>query len=324
MKTIFAIATGMLLAIAGGLPAHAADDYPSRPIRIVVPYASGGGSSLSALLAAEALEKVLGQRVLIENRPGATGMVGIDYATKQPPDGYTLLWDTTDLPTLAAIKPNLPYKLPDNFSFIGRVAENGLVVTVTSQLPIHSMADLISYGKAHPGKLLFGTSGVGSTPHLAGLLLDKYTGMQMTAVPYKGVAESITDLVSGRIQLGLLTPVSIASYIGSDKIRFIGIMAPTRATLFPDVKTMAELGLQDVKAAVWYGLFGPPNIPEPIMQRLEAAIATIAKDPAVQKKFSANGLQMDPILGDDFKKATMDEYQQWKDIAQSNHIVITD
>jgi tripartite-type tricarboxylate transporter receptor subunit TctC len=315
----------VLLAVA--LLAHAAggDEYPARAIRLVVPYPPGAGTDGTARIVADALSQRLGQTVFIDNRPGASGTIGTDLVAKAAADGYTLLWTSTDSMTaVPALWAKVPYKVPDDFTYIAKVADTGMAVVVAAKLPVHNLAEFIDYAKAHPDKLSYGTSGVGGMPHLATLLMEKYTGVKMTHVPYKGVAPALTDLLGGQIDFALLTPITIAQFIGSDKIRILGITAPTRHPMLPDAPTFAEAGLPQATATVWYGLFGPAQLPAAVQERLRKEIATISEMPAVRDKLAAAGLQMSPQLGSAFRNACVNEFQQWKALAKSENLVVQD
>jgi tripartite-type tricarboxylate transporter receptor subunit TctC len=323
MRKILAVFGGMMLAAAGAALAAAAADYPTKPIRLIVPYPPGAGTDGTARIVAEALGSRLGQQVVVENKPGASGTIGTDYVAKSPADGYTLLWTSTDSMTaVPALRPKMPYKVPDDFSYIAKFAETGMSLVVSAKLPVTSVAELIAYARANPGKVTYGTSGVGGSPHLATLLFDKYAGVTMTHVPYKGVAPALTDLLGGQIDFALLTPITIVPFLGSDKMRIIGITAASRHPLLPNAPTMIEVGLPQATATVWYGLFGPAKLPPLVMERLRKEIAAVADTPAVRDKMAAAGLQMAAQYGEDFEKSANDEFNQWKTIVSAEHIVV--
>src|SRR5450755_280115 len=274
MHKILAMLGFALLAAVGVAPPALAADYPTKPIRLIVPYPPGAGTDGTARIAAEALSSRLGQQVVVENKPGASGVIGSDYVAKSPPDGYTLLWTSTDSMTaVPALRSKMPYKVPDDFSYIAKVAETGMSLVVSTRIPVKSIPEFIAYAKAHPGKLSYGTSGIGGSPHLATLLFEKYTGIEMTHVPYKGVAPALTDLLGGQIDFALLTPITIVPFMGSDKMRVIGITAPTRHPMLPDAPTVKEAGIPQATATVWYGLFGPARLPPAVLERLRKEIA---------------------------------------------------
>jgi tripartite-type tricarboxylate transporter receptor subunit TctC len=323
MHKILAMVGCALLAAVGVAPPALAADYPTKPIRLIVPYPPGAGTDGTARIAAEALSSRLGQQVVVENKPGASGTIGTDYVAKSPADGYTLLWTSTDsMSAVPALRSKMPYKVPEDFSYIAKFAETGMSLVVSSKLPVTTVAELVVYAKANPGKVTYGTSGVGGLPHLATLLFDKYAGVTMTHVPYKGVAPALTDLLGGQIDFALLTPITIVPFLGSDKMRIIGITAPSRHPLLPNAPTMIEVGLPQATATVWYGLFGPAKLPPPVMERLRKEITAVAETPAVRNKMAAAGLQMAAQYGEEFEKSANDEFNQWKAIVNAEQIVV--
>src|SRR5258706_2639895 len=192
-----------LAASVGAVPANG-QEYPAKPVRMVVGYVPCGTSALSARIMAEVLAQRLGQSVVVENRPGAASAIGIEYVAKSPPDGYTLLHANSDgIAILPALKKNVPFSVPKDFTFITRITQLPLVVAVNPKVPVNSMAELIAYAKANPGKLRYGTSGIGSGPHLATLLFEREAGIKMLHVPYKGSGAAINDLLGGHIDLSL-------------------------------------------------------------------------------------------------------------------------
>ncbi len=321
-KSLAVIGLSILAAASGAFPVLA-QDYPNKPIRLIAPYPPGGGVDLSARIAAEALTVQLGQQVVVENRPGATGTIGSDYVTKAAPDGYTLLWTSTDSITIVpALRPSMTYKVPDDLTFVAKFAETGMTFAVSTKLPVKTMAEFIAYGKANPGKIRFGSTGVGGSPHMAQLLFEKYSGIKMTHIPYKGVAPSLADLLGGHIEFSLVTPITLAPHIGTDKVRIIGISAPNRHPLVPDAPTMRELGLPQATMTVWYGLLGPAKLPAAVTDRLRKASADAIKTAELKGKLEKSGVLMAPQFGVEFQKAVVAEFNEWKAIGQAEKIVL--
>ena len=325
MRKLLVTLAVVLLAFSTPTRAAGEADYPNRPIRLVVPYPPGAGTDGTARIVAEALGRQLGQSIVVENKPGASGVIGTDSVAKALPDGYTLLWTSTDsMATVPALRSKMPYKVPNDFSYIAKVAETGMSLVVSSRIPVKSIPEFIAFAKANPGKLSFGSSGTGGLPHLATLLFDKYAGISMTHIPYKGVAPALADLLGGQIDFALLTPITIVPYLGSDKMRVIGITAATRHPMLPDAPTVKEEGIPQATATVWYGLFGPANVPAAILERLRKELAIVVELASVKEKMAAAGLQMAPEFGDDFVRSAMNDFNQWQAIAKAEGLVINE
>jgi tripartite-type tricarboxylate transporter receptor subunit TctC len=319
-KLALAIGMTMIALACGGVQAA---DYPTKPIRIIVPYPPGGGTDLSARIMAEALSPRLGQPVVVENRPGATGTIGSDYVSKSPSDGYTLLWNSSDSMTIVpALKPSNPYKIPKDFTFLARVATTGNTFAISSHVPAKTLPEFIAYGKANPGKIRLGSTGIGGSSHMTQILFEKYAGVKMTNVPYKGIAPALTDLLGGHIELAMVTPITLVPHMGSDKIRVIAISAQTRHPLLPDVPTLAEFGLSESTVTLWYALMAPPNLPPAVAQRLQKEVEAIVKTPEIAAGMQKAGLQVSPLFGADFEKTVVKEYEQWKAIGKAENIVL--
>jgi len=321
-KTIFA-AVVTVIGVLGLVAPSAAADYPVRPVRIVSPYPPGGGNDIIARIIGEALSSRLGQPFLVENRAGAGGIIGSDHVLKSAPDGYTLLLASMDTLTIVpAMKPDMPYRMPDDVTYLGRIAENGITFSISPKLPIKTMAEFIAYAKANPGKLRFGSSGIGSAPQMAVELFMKNAGVQMTHIPYKGINNAMTDLLGGQIELVPLTPVAAAGYLKSDALRIIAFTGPQRHPLIPAVPTLAELGMPNATVTIWYSLVGPPKMPEAIADRLRQEMASALANPATKAKLENAGLTVAPLYGDAFKQLVVKELAQWREIGREQNIVL--
>jgi tripartite-type tricarboxylate transporter receptor subunit TctC len=321
-----AIAVAAVAIAAVSITPVNAADYPDHPIRLVVPYPTGAGTDSSARIVAEALSRRIGQQVVVDNKPGASGTIGVDLVAKSPPDGYTILWTSIDSITLVpALKgPKVPYRVPDDLAFIGKFCETGMALVVSAKLPVNNFEEFIAYARANPGRVNYGTSGVGGAPHLGTLLLAKYTDIKLTHVPYKGIAPAMNDLLGGQIDFALLTPVTIVAHLGSDKIKVLGITAPSRHPMVPNAPTVRELGLPQATVTVWYGMMAPAKTPAPILDRLRQDLEAVAQSPDVRDKLAAAGLQLTPVMGASFEKAVVDEIAQWKSIIAAEGIVAED
>ncbi len=300
-----------------------AADYPTKPIRLISAYTPGGGNDITARIMAEALAARLGQPVVVENKAGAGGLIGSDFVAKSPPDGYTLLFASVDTVTMIpALKPNMPYKVPEDFTYIARTNENGMTFAISSKLPVTNMAEFIAYGKANPGKIRYGTNGFGAAPHLAVELFMKRTGVRMLHVPYKGISNAMSDLMGGHIDMVPLTPVAIAPYLTSDSLRVIGFTAAQRHPMIPDVPTVAELGFPQAVVTVWYSIVGPAGMPAAVAERLRREVASALADPMVKAKLEKLGSTIAPVYGDAFEKQVVEDLKVWREIGKDENIVL--
>ena len=268
----------LCVALSAGLGGAAADDYPSHSIRLVVPFAPGGAVDSLARVIANPLSEQLGQPVVVYNRGGAGGSIGMDEVAKAVPDGYTLLLDHSGLTYMPGFYRNLPFDPAKDFSGI-IVAVSGIyVLAVNNDLPVKSVAELIAYAKAHPGKLSYGSAGVGSSLHLAGEFLKHDAGIDIVHVPYKGPAEAATDMIGGRIQMMFGPSVTILPLAQAGKIRALAVTSAKRSTLAPDLPPMAET-LPGFEVIGWYGLGAPASTPASIVGKLNAAANAVLKLP---------------------------------------------
>jgi tripartite-type tricarboxylate transporter receptor subunit TctC len=311
-----------IAAVAGmaGLSAAAAQNYPEKAVRLIVPFPPGASTDISARIVAEALGSKLGQPVVVENRAGAGGLTGIEYVAKAEPDGYTLGWPSADpIVMLPAVKKSVPYKVPDDFAFIGKVAETGFTFAVRAGFPAKTLKELIDYAKANPGKVKFGSTGVGGAAHLATLLFEKHAGVKMTHIPYKGGAPALTDLLGGHIDLLLGTPALVSSH-ASKGISFLAITSKERHPLLPNVPTIAELGLPEVTFASWFGIIAPAKVPAAVQDRLRKALAEVVALPEVKEKISKAKIQVAPAMGADFEALVKKDLAGFQELAKAEKI----
>jgi tripartite-type tricarboxylate transporter receptor subunit TctC len=313
-----------LLALSATAMPLSAQEYPSQPVRIVVPFAPGAGNDLLGRLTAEALTPRLGQTVFVENKPGAGSAIGIDLVAKSKPDGYTILWTASDgISILPAVKTVVPYRVPEDFTFIARITQLPFIVAVNPKLPINSLQELIAYGKANPGKLRYGTAGVAGGPHMATALLTKTAGIEAVHVPYQGVAPALAALVGGHIDLVLAAPSSIKPHADSGAVRTIAMSGKTRHPNFPNTPTWTESGLP-LDITVFYGVLAPAGTPEPILARLRKEIGEMLRDPKIVDRLNTLGYQPEYIAGDEFKSFVIKDLEQWRNVARTANITIAD
>ena len=279
------VATLALGILAMAQPA-AAQTYPTRPVTIVAPYAAGGGADLIARLMAQKLGERLRESFVVENRLGAGGVIAASSVAKATPDGYTLLVAaSTQLAIQVTLHKTLPYDPAADFMPVALLASVPFVLTVNPSLPVHSVGDLITLAKQEPGKLTFGSSGVGGPPHLFTELLKTMTGIEMTHVPYKGTAQAITDVVAGHVPIIFSDLAPAIPLIKDGRLRALGISSAVRFAGLPDVPTLAEAGVPGFDAVAWLALVAPAATPREIVDKLHADVKAIMAEPTVQQKF---------------------------------------
>jgi tripartite-type tricarboxylate transporter receptor subunit TctC len=267
-----------------------AQTWPEKPIRIVVGFAPGGFTDVLARLIGQKLQERLGQPVIVENKPGASGTIGADMVAKSRPDGYTLLLGHSNSNSVApALYPKLPYDVVRDFTPIIRVATTPMLLTVNANVAAKDVQSFIALAKSKPGGLTFASSGSGSAQHLAAARFMLATGIQMTHVPYKGSGQAIVDLLSGTVDLNFESPPNVLPHLKTGKLRVLAITSEKRSALMPDVPTLSEAGVPNAEMLQWFAVLGPAGLPQPIVQKLNTEIAAILKMPEVAEKIASQG-----------------------------------
>jgi tripartite-type tricarboxylate transporter receptor subunit TctC len=271
--------------------AAAAQDWPTRPLHLIVPYAAGGPVDISARLVAPALQQALGQPVLAENKPGAGGNIGADFVAKSAPDGYTLVMGAIATHAInAALYPNFPYDPVRDFRHIALLVQVPNVLIVNDELRARSVDELIAAAKAQPGKLDFASGSTGSTGHLAGELFKQLTATYIVHIPYKGAAPAMQDLIAGRVQLMFDNLASALPQIQAGKVRALAVTTARRSSFLPEVPTLEESGVKPFDLTTWWGLMAPAKTPQPIVDRLAAAAAQALDAPELRERWRAFGV----------------------------------
>jgi tripartite-type tricarboxylate transporter receptor subunit TctC len=273
-RSAIALAGALLFAGLSPGAALAQDDYPSKPIKLVIPYATGGVSDAMGRMVATALSKVLGQSVVTENRGGAGGTLGAGVVAKSAPDGYTLLLTSPPMVAVApALLRDLPYDTAKDFSMVGTFATTPNVLVVNTDLPVKSIIELVAYAKGPgKGKLSFASAGPGSTGHLSGHILSKETGIDMQHIPYKSSGQAFPDVISGRVSMVFDSLPSTIGHVRSGKVRPLLVMSDKRSSVMPDVPTAVESGFPQATMNFWVGLEGPAKMPKSVVDKLNAAL----------------------------------------------------
>ena len=281
-----------LLGVALAAAAFGAlgQDWPSRPIHLVVPYPSGGPVDLTARLIAPKLQQALGQPVVVENKPGAGGNIGADFVAKSAPDGQTLLMGAIATHAInPALYRNFPYDPVRDFRHVALLVQVPNVLVVNNALPVTNVGELVAYAKQRPGKLNFASGSTGSTGHLAGELFKQMTGTDMTHIPYKGAAPAVADLLAGRVQLMFDNLASALPNIQAGKVRALAVTTLQRSASLPQLPTLDESGLKGFDMTTWWGLMAPAGTPEPVVQRLASEAARALQSPDLKERWRAMG-----------------------------------
>ncbi|WP_354685136.1 tripartite tricarboxylate transporter substrate binding protein [Cupriavidus necator] len=276
-------------ALGGVGRAFAQQPYPNKPIRLIVPYPAGGGTDTVGRLVGQRLAESLGQPVVVENKPGASGMLGNDLVAKAPADGYTLLLAITALIQSASLYKRMPYDVGKDFTPVSLIAKSSDLFVVPNRVPASNMREFLALAKA--GKLSYGSYGNGTSSHLHGELLKQQAGIELTHIPYKGAAPLVSDLLGGQVDSAFVDVTSANAHLGSNKFRILGITGSQRYKALPNVPTFTELGLPGFEPNGWFGLFLPGGAPKEVTAKLAAETARIVRLPEVTQKLTGMGLQ---------------------------------
>lgn len=311
-----AVLAGLLCLGGASLP-HA-QDYPSQPVRFVVPFAPGGTTDVLARLVGEKLSASLGQQFVIDNKPGAGGNIGTAQVAKAEPDGYTILMGTVGTHAInASIYPKLPYDPIKDFAPVTLVATVPNVLVVNLEVPASSVAELTALAKEKPGELNFASSGNGTSIHLSGELFKAMTGVDIVHVPYKGSGPAVVDLLGGQVQMMFDNLPSSAPQIQAGKLRALAVTSKERSPTLPDVPTMAEAGVPGYEALSWFGVLAPAGTPDAIVARLQAEIAKALADPAMRERFAELGAVPVGDTPAEFADFIGAETAKWAEVVQS-------
>jgi tripartite-type tricarboxylate transporter receptor subunit TctC len=315
MLRAFAAAIGLALSLSA-----AAQGYPSKPIHLIVPYPAGGTVDGVARNLQVELAKAFGQPIIVENKVGAGGRIGTAETARAAPDGYTVVMIYDNYPIDPIVYKDLPYDPWKDLTAVSLVARAPLIAVASKALPPNDIKELVAYAKANPGKVDFGSTGVGSSAHLAGELFSQATGIQMLHVPYKGGAPAQTDLLGGNLQLFWGTTAFANTLYPSGKVKLLGQAGKERSPAFPNVKTLGEQGFNSIEVYGWMGSMVPAGTPPEIINRWQAELAKVARIPAVSTKLNEQGFDVVMSTPDEFKTFLAAEHAKWAQLIKTANI----
>lgn len=321
-RTRIAVVLSIFAALTGtvSLPAYAA--FPDKPVKIIVPFAPGGGTDLVARTMGITMGQELGQPVIIDNKPGAGTIIGTDAAAKSPADGYTLVMATVAHVVNPSLQPKLPYNYEKAFAPVMLVGISPNVLVVRADSPLKSVKDLIDAAKANPGKLSFASQGAGTSAHLAGELFKNLTKTNITHIPYRGAGPAITDLLGGTVDVMFATAAAVGTFVESGKLRALAVTTATRSPSpgLSKVPTIAESGVPGYVADSWYGLYVPAGTPADVIARLNAAAKKAVQTEAFRKRVESEGLVIQGGSPEEFDRYAKGEEARWRKVVKENHI----
>jgi tripartite-type tricarboxylate transporter receptor subunit TctC len=312
--TLIVVAT--IIASGWVAPASAQQPYPVKPIRIISPFAPGGGNDALCRTIAPKLAENVKQQVIVDNRPGANGIVGTELAARSAPDGYTIVLIPSGHAVNASLHRKLPYDSIKDFTPITLVGSSPLVVAVHPSLPVKNIKELVAFAKARPEQLTFGSAGVGSSGHLAGALFETITATKMVHVPYKGMGLVVSDLMGGQVSLTFGTSLSVVPHVRSGRLRALAITGAQRSPALPELPTVAESGVPGYEASLWYGFVGPARLPQEIVRRLNSEIVSVLGMPDVRERLASQGVDPQPSTPEAFARLLVSDLERWAKVVQ--------
>ena len=324
MKNVKHLSVALALAAGCAVPLNAAaqaDKYPSRPVRMLVPFAPGGGTDITARLIASNVTAAFGQQVIVDNRAGGGGTIGAEMAVRAAPDGYTVIMVSGSYGTNAALY-SLPYDPVKDIQPIVMIGDTGFVLSLHPSVPAKSVQELINHAKANPGKLNYASTGTGGITHLATELFNLMTVTRMTHIPYKGTGPALADLLGGQVQLIFGAMPAAIPHVKSGKLRGIGVTTAKRAAALPDMPTIGET-VKDYEAPLWYGLWGPKGLPKPIIARWNQEVVKALQTEEMKKRLSADGVEPAGGPPEQFLNAIARDVEKWKKVVKAANIKVS-
>jgi tripartite-type tricarboxylate transporter receptor subunit TctC len=304
------------LAVAAAGAAFAQAGYPSKPVRMVVPSSAGGGTDIVARIIAPELSKRLGQQVVIDNRPGAGTMIGIEVAAKSPPDGYTLLMGLSTLAINSALYKKVPYDPVRDFAPITQAVSSASIIVVHPSIPVKTLKELIAFARARPGQLNYASAGTGTYPHMTMELFLSMAKLKMVHIPYKGTGPAMIDMVGGQVATMAATILTGMPQIRAGRLRPLGITSSARSPIVPDIPTVAEAGLPGYESVQWYGMLAPARTPRDIITRLHGEATRVLQQPEIKARFAGDGADPVGSTPEEFTRYIQSELTKWAKVAR--------
>ena len=308
----------MALLVSVGHSTAAQTNWPDKPVRLVVGFTAGSATDVSARLFAQKFGEAWGQSVLVDNVPGNSGAIGTDKVAKAPPDGYTLMWSGNAAITILPSLQPLPFDPLKDFEHITTALSTASILLVNNELPVKSLADLVAYAKANPGKLSYGSPGAGTPQHVAGELLCRLAGIRMEHIPYRGA--NLSDVMAGIVPVGIQNAGAAMPFVRDARVRGLAITSLKRASTAPDLPTVAEQGYPGFEATSWFALLAPKGTPQPIVDKVRAASLKVLADPEMQAKFAGLGLEPVGSTGAETRSAIAADIPKWAKVIQDANI----
>lgn len=317
LRAISGIAGSIMLGATAAYAAERTADYPSRPIRLLVPFVAGGSTDIVARVLGQKLAEQWGKQVVVDNRPGANGVIAMETTARATPDGYTLvLAYIANLGTATALNPKLPYDPIKDFTPISHIVTAPSIGVVHTGVPAKNLQELVALARAKPAAVSFGTAAVGSVGHLSGELINRMANIRMQHVPYKGGGQAVTDVLGAQIPFIIIGMTAVTPHVRSGRLRAILTTGAKRSFAFPDVPTVAEQGFAGFAAEAWYGLAGPAGLPNGIVGKLHAEVARIMKLPEAKERLANVGFEVVASTPEEFASLIRDEIAKWTKVVR--------
>ena len=318
----FATLALVIAATVSLAPASYAQTYPTKPIRLIVPFSAGGPADVLARLIGEKLQRSLGHTVVVLNKDGGGTILGVDMAAKASPDGYTLLLGNVAMVINSSAGKRLPYDVQKDFTPVSLAFTQPLILVLNPTVPINSLREFIAFAKANPGKLKYGSSGVGTSIHLTSELFRAAVGIELTHIPYKGAAPALTDLLGGQIDLMFPGITPVIAYVKSGRLKALGLTSRQRSTALPDLPTMIELGVANFESNGWYGVLVPAGTPKNIVTRLNRELVAALNLPDLKERLASQGGDAISSTPEQFAAFIADELGKWTRVIRTSNIQI--